>query len=221
MPVPGDAVHDCREGREGVLQRVGLRVRTAEDAPDGQRPPADSETLLRDVPRPGGRNVFTSTYHPQTNGQTELLNRILESALSHYVAEDQEKLDDYLSALAFAYDRGVHKSTRTTPFDLVLSRPPAPLGAESVRDVPVIGDSWSKATFLRLLREAILSTGKQLERAQERYELDFDKRVASVNRNIKAGLLSSTSTGYPSVSTLTGYARRPLRQTACRRKANA
>ncbi len=70
--------------------------------------------------------------------------------------------------------------------DLVLSRPPALLGAESVRDVPVIGDSWSKAIFLRRLREAILSTGKRLERAQERYRRDFDKGVASVNRNLEA-----------------------------------
>ncbi len=111
----------------------------------------------------------------------------LESMLRHYVAEDQENYDEYLSALAFAYNRGVQKSTRTTPFDLVLSRPPAPLGAESVRDVPVIGDSWSKATFLRRLRDAILLTGKRLERAQERYKRDFDKGVASVNRNLKAG----------------------------------
>ncbi len=54
------------------------------------------------------RNVFTSTYHPQKNGQTERLNRTLESMLRHYVAEDQENWDEYLSALAFAYNRGVH-----------------------------------------------------------------------------------------------------------------
>ncbi len=70
---------------------------------------------------------------------------------------------------------------------LVLLRPPTPLAAESVQDVPVIGDSWSKATFLRRLREAIFSTGKRLEKAQERYKRDFDKGVASVNRHLKAG----------------------------------
>ncbi len=84
------------------------------------------------------------------------------------VAEDQEGWDEYLHALPFAYNRGVQKTTRTTPFDLVLSRPPASLGAESVRDVPAIGDSWSKGTFLRRLRDAIIATGKRREKAQAR-----------------------------------------------------
>ncbi len=62
-----------------------------------------------------------------------------------------------------------------------------PLGSESVRYVPFIGDSWFKATFMRLLRDSILSTGKRLERAAERCNRDFDKGEASVNRNLKAG----------------------------------
>ncbi len=57
-------------------------------------------------------------YYPQTTGQTEHVNRTLESMLRHYVAEDQENCDEYLSALAFAYNRGVHKSTRKTPSTL-------------------------------------------------------------------------------------------------------
>ncbi len=80
----------------------------------------------------------------------------------------------------------MRRSTRTTLLDLVLSRPAATLGAERVRDVPVIGDSWSKATFLRRLRHVTLSTGTRLERAQERYKRDFDKCVASDKRNLKA-----------------------------------
>ncbi len=37
----------------------------------------------------GVRNVFTSTYHSRTNGQTERFYRALESMLRHYVAEEQ------------------------------------------------------------------------------------------------------------------------------------
>ncbi len=44
-------------------------------------------------------------------------------------------------------------------------------------------------SYLRVLvqglLDAILSTGKRLERAQERYKGNFDKGVASVNRNLK------------------------------------
>ncbi len=53
-------------------------------------------------------------------------------------------------------------------------------------DVPVYGGSWSKATFLRRLRDAVLCTSKRLERAQEMYKRDSEKGVASLNRNLKA-----------------------------------
>ncbi len=94
-------------------------------------------------------NDFTSTYHPQTNGQTERLNRTLASILRHYLAEDQASWDRYHPSLSYAYNRGVHQSKRTSPFELVLSRPPTPLGAESLNDVPNIGSKWTKASFLR------------------------------------------------------------------------
>ena len=35
----------------------------------------------------GIKNVFTTTYHPQTNGETERLNRNILAALRHYTAE--------------------------------------------------------------------------------------------------------------------------------------
>ena len=84
----------------------------------------------------GVRNVFTSAYHPQTKGKVERVNRTLVAMLRHYVADHQRIWDDYLPALAFSYNRCVHRSTQTTPFELVLSRPPQALGAERVTARP-------------------------------------------------------------------------------------
>ena len=71
-----------------------------------------------------GMNVFTSTYHPQTNGQVERYNRTILAMLCNYVNENQNDWDDFASVLTYAYNNHVHRSTGTTPSDLVLSRPP-------------------------------------------------------------------------------------------------
>ena len=72
----------------------------------------------------GLSNIFTSKYHPQTNGQVEHYNRTILAMLRNYVNEHQDNWDRYTTALTYAYNNHVHRSTGTTPFSLVLSRPP-------------------------------------------------------------------------------------------------
>ena len=43
----------------------------------------------------GVRNAFTSTYHPQTNGQTERFNRTLTAMLRCYVDDNPQDWDRY------------------------------------------------------------------------------------------------------------------------------
>lgn len=47
----------------------------------------------------GIRNLFTSSYHPQTNGQAERFNRTLLSALRRYVAEELNDWDKFTDAI--------------------------------------------------------------------------------------------------------------------------
>ena len=42
--------------------------------------------------------------HPQRDGQTERVNRILEDMLTHYVSPTQDDWDHYLSLVEFAYN---------------------------------------------------------------------------------------------------------------------
>ena len=47
---------------------------------------------------------FSSTYHPQTDGQTERVNQILEDMLRMYVMDQQSHWEDYLYLVEFAYN---------------------------------------------------------------------------------------------------------------------
>lgn len=75
----------------------------------------------------GLNNTVTSAYYPQTNGQIERYNRTLLAMLRNFVNECQNDWDIYLSALTYANKNDAHRSTKTTLFELVLSRSWDPL----------------------------------------------------------------------------------------------
>jgi hypothetical protein len=61
---------------------------------------------------------LSTAYHPQTDGQSERMNRLLEETLRHYVAPDQSDWDQHLALIEFAINNSVNKSIGTTPFQL-------------------------------------------------------------------------------------------------------
>ena len=68
----------------------------------------------------GTKKINTSSYHPATNGQNELLNRILYNSLSAVVSQQADDLDEYLQASLFAYQVTPSlKTTDASPFQLI------------------------------------------------------------------------------------------------------
>jgi hypothetical protein len=54
--------------------------------------------------------------HPQSDGQTERLNQIIEDMLRTYMAKNSNKWEQYLLLLEFAYNSSRHTSTQYSPF---------------------------------------------------------------------------------------------------------
>ena len=137
----------------------------------------------------GVANMYTSTYHPQTNGQVERYNRTILAMLRNYVNEHQDDWDEYVTALTYAYNTSVHRSTGTTPFDLVLSHPPARFTLHYDIGEPRYDPNSKKSRedYIRRLEIAILKARDRLKKTQLSYKQDFDKRIRVSNRNILAG----------------------------------
>jgi hypothetical protein len=71
---------------------------------------------------------LSSAHHPQHDGQTENVNRQLETMLRAYVSKDRDDWADWLKLLEFAYNSNIHASTGTTPFLLLYGfEPKTPL----------------------------------------------------------------------------------------------
>ena len=72
----------------------------------------------------GSTQLMSTAYHPQTDGQTERANRVVEEVLRHYVNPRQSDWDELLGMVEFAINNSWHESVQNTPFYLNYCRHP-------------------------------------------------------------------------------------------------
>ncbi|KAL3534821.1 hypothetical protein ACH5RR_003282 [Cinchona calisaya] len=76
----------------------------------------------------GTKLLFSTAYHPQTDGQTEVVNRTLGTLLRAVLKRNLKTWEDCLPIVEFAYNRAMHSSTKFSPFELVYGfNPTTPL----------------------------------------------------------------------------------------------
>src|SRR5258707_867117 len=74
----------------------------------------------------------STSYHLQTDGQTERVNQEIEAYLRVFVSHRQDDWADWLPLAEFAYNNKVHVATHQTPFELDAGQHPR-LGVEPMR----------------------------------------------------------------------------------------
>jgi Chromo (CHRromatin Organisation MOdifier) domain len=131
--------------------------------------------------------VFTTAYHPQTNGQVERYNRTILASLRGYVAARQDDWDAYTSAVTFAYNCRVHASLGMPPFELALTRPPRSLSLQSQPRTEERAPNTLKKEFLERLKTLRLRAGMNLQQAQAGYKKIFDRGVSRKNVDLQEG----------------------------------
>ena len=70
----------------------------------------------------GTRLIRSSAYHPQTDGQTERINQILEDMLRACVLTYPQKWDQCLPLAEFSYNNSYQESIKMAPFEALYGR---------------------------------------------------------------------------------------------------
>jgi hypothetical protein len=65
---------------------------------------------------------FSSTYHPQTNGQTERVNQILEDMLRDCALKYGRSWNKSLPYVEFSYNNNNQESLKMAPFEMLYGR---------------------------------------------------------------------------------------------------
>ena len=67
----------------------------------------------------GTELLFSTTCHPQTDGQTEVVHRILSTLLRAIIKMNIKIWEECLLHIEFAYHRTIHSTTKFSPFEIV------------------------------------------------------------------------------------------------------
>jgi hypothetical protein len=65
---------------------------------------------------------FSTSYHPQMDGQIERTSKIIEDMLRMYVRTKPIKWEDYLHLVEFAYNNGYQTLAKLSPFEILYGR---------------------------------------------------------------------------------------------------
>jgi hypothetical protein len=124
----------------------------------------------------GCKPARSTAYHPQSDGQTERVNRILEDYLKHYVWDKPQEWENHLAVAEFAYNNTWQASINTTPFRLTYGQDPnIPFAMGHMEG----GKADRADLFLRKMQDSLTLARKFLAAAQER-------QAAQANRHRRA-----------------------------------
>ena len=80
---------------------------------------------------------LSSAYHPQTDGQMEVVNRCLKNYLRCVTRQNPHNWQTWLSLAEFWYNTNYHNSLELTPFQALYGIPPPIHVPYLPRDSPV------------------------------------------------------------------------------------
>jgi hypothetical protein len=105
---------------------------------------------------------MSTSFHPQTNGQTERTNKEVAEYLCMFCNEEQDDWAKILPIAEFAYNSHVHSASGSSPFELLYSYQPTwstPAGGRA--QMPSVSDCLYRLSKARGEASAALQKSKE------------------------------------------------------------
>ena len=120
----------------------------------------------------GTQLKLSTAYHPQTDGQTERVNQVLEHYLRVFVSYKQDNWASLLQTASFSYNNTVHSATQMSPFLANFGYSPRWLDeiVQPDDNIPVV---FEKVKELKDLHDVCKGN---IQLANDDYARNFDKK---------------------------------------------
>jgi len=118
----------------------------------------------------GTKLLFSTTCHPKTDGQTEVVNCTLGTMLRAVLNKNLKMWEECLPHVEFAYNRATHSTTKVSPFQVVYGfNPRAPIDLLPLPTTERIhSDASACAEFIHKLHK---TTKANIEKMNEKYKI--------------------------------------------------
>ncbi|RDX65416.1 hypothetical protein CR513_55930, partial [Mucuna pruriens] len=126
----------------------------------------------------GTKLLFSIVAHPQTDEQTEVLNRALATLLCAIIQKNLKNWKKYLPHIVFAYNRTVH-STSYSPFEVVYGfNPPTPLDILTLPTNEHTNlDGKQKAEFVKELHVKVRANIEKMNEQYARFSIQKNSKL--------------------------------------------
>ena len=118
---------------------------------------------------------FSSAYHPQTDGQIEVVNRSLGNLLRSLASDHLKSWDQRLYQAKFAYNCSLNRSTSFSPF--VITYGYNPRASLDLAPIPNLKHVNVKAKdLITQIQEIHTAPAKHLQESSAKYKQATDKK---------------------------------------------
>jgi hypothetical protein len=118
--------------------------------------------------------LLSTTCHPQTDGQTEVVNRTLSTILRAILKTNFKLWEEYLPHIEFSYNRSIHSTMKVSLFQIVYGfnpRTPIDLLPLSSSKMTCF-DASQRSEFIFKMHE---TTKLNIEKMNEKYRIAASK----------------------------------------------
>src|SRR3990170_2462686 len=115
---------------------------------------------------------FSSAYHPQSQGQVERVNQVLEDMLRACVISFGKKWEESLPYAEFSYNNSYQASLKMAPFEVLYGRKcRTPLNWSETGERPLVGPD-----IIQHAEEQVRIVRENLTAAQDRQKSNYDRK---------------------------------------------